>query len=240
MLRKLCVLVWLATVPAVATATPVRIYAGAENPGSPYVTIHAPGMLGNGLQVMVGSVRFSGDLGTFDGYCVDINHYFTPNGWYMVDPVDSMANWGVNDPSVRSTSSPADAGHRAAYLYNTFGNTTDPLRRWALQTAIWNALYDDDSDITEGAFWLSTDYIAGVGVANAMLQALAQYSGPPMEATWLRLVDDANRGTQDFIAPVPEISSVLLVATGLGVLIVRSDAVGRAYRRVAERKRRRT
>ena len=231
MVQKLCAFLGLLLVPAAADATPFRVYAGLENPGSPYVTIHAEGAVANGLQVMVGSVRFSGDLGVFDAYCVDINHYLTSNRWYTLDPVDSMSRWGVADPSVKTINSPADAGARAAYLADTFGSAREAWQRWALQLAIWNALYDNDSDVTSGAFWVSTGYAPGIEGANAMLRSLAQYAGPPLDAKWLRLVDTAGGGTQDFMAPVAEPASLLLFGTGLLVVLATRHAIARSRRR---------
>ncbi len=219
MTKRLALLSFLVLVPSTAIAGPFRVYVGSENPGSPYAILHAPGATADGLQVMVGSVAFAGDFGLFNAYCVDINHYLTPNRWYDANPLDSMSNWGVSDPQVRTGNSPADAGARASYLYNTFGRATDPLNRWALQVAIWNALYDSDADVTTGVFWVSAAYPQGLAAANSMLQSLALYDGPPMTAAWVRLVDAPGGGTQDFIAPIPEPASLLLLGTGLSALV---------------------
>ena len=218
--RVLAFLSLLLAVPTVAAAGPILVHVGSENPGSPYATIYAQGTLADGLQVMVGSVRFTGDLGTFDAYCVDINHYLTPDHWYDVSSVDAMSNWGLSDPVVRAASSPSDAGARAAVLFNTFGGATDSLTRWALQVAIWNALYDTDTDVATGAFRISTGYAAGVARADDLLQALAGWDGSSVDAGWIRLADGPGNGTQDFIAaPVPEPATGWLMGAGLSALL---------------------
>lgn len=221
MKRFLLLAALLVLVPSFASAASYTVHVGYENPGSPYATIHATGTTANNLTVMVGSVLFTGDLGTFEAYCVDINHYITGNATYTVNPLDSMSNWGAPaDAAVEGPYSPTNAGARASYLYNTFGGLnlagyTADEQRWALQVAIWNALYDSDFSAGLGNFYVTTSFTRGLTAANLMLASLDAYSGPDMDAAWLRLINTSSGGTQDFIGRVPEPGSLLLLGVGL-------------------------
>lgn len=179
--------------------------------------IHAPGTLAGttGLNVELGSVKITGDLGTFESYCVDLKHYVNPPT-NVTTAVSTMDQWGW-----RTDASPlgALAGGRASWLYKTYGQQTTTGGRAALSLAIWNALYDTDFDVTSGnGFWATNTVEAYTTSANSMLGALAtaQNTSTLPQAAWLQTDDPVGSSyTQDFIAPVPEPGTIALVAVGL-------------------------
>src|SRR5262245_5284406 len=79
----------LAGVSTAAQAGPLTINIGNFSGGTG--VLHAPGTLANGLNVYLGAVLITGDLGTFESYCVDLQHYDIPGANSAT--LDSMANW---------------------------------------------------------------------------------------------------------------------------------------------------
>jgi hypothetical protein len=216
------------TVPHTASAGPVTINIGNFSGGT--AVLHAPGTIANNLNVHLGAVRITGDLGTFESYCVDLQHYAIL-GTNQQAVVDSMSNWN------NSTAAPISSlgGNAAAWLYNSYRDTAagNQQKQAALSMAIWNVLYDNDfSVLTAGSiagrgFWVSS--VANLGgatnSANAVNQAnqwlgalqLQMSQGKPLgTASWLRTVNNTNGTSQDFIASqVPEPASILLMIGGL-------------------------
>src|SRR5437868_15375788 len=88
----------LTTFSAAAQASPITINIGPFSGGTG--VLHAPGTLADGLNVYLGAVVISGDLGTFESYCDDLMHYDVAGANQAV--VDSMSNWS-------NTASPAHA-----------------------------------------------------------------------------------------------------------------------------------
>ena len=149
-------------------------------------------------------------------YCVDITADLTSPQTVNISD--------TNDPNFDAPAT--DAGGKAAWLVNAFASTvTTGLEAAALQVAIWEALYDNDHDLSTGSFTLITDDSAYTGAAHAQLiydQAntyLSQLFSAPgggyytSVALWLDAAG-ANGG-QDQIA-TPEPSSMALL--GLGTL----------------------
>lgn len=202
----------LTTLSGTASAGPISVNVGSFTGGT--AVLHAPGTLANNLNVYLGAVLLTGDLGTFESYCVDLQHYDTPgvNGASL----DSMANWNNGVTSAVDTVS----GGEASWLYNTYAASAvgNQVMEAALSLAIWNALYDSDYTVLSGSFWASSVSLAGATtIANNMLAQLKAVgtTGLPYD-NWIRTDNSSNNlYSQDFIAPVPEPTMLLLLGTGM-------------------------
>ncbi len=151
-------------------------------------------------------------------YCVDIMNALTDPQQVTVRSSDLL------------TASAADAGGKAAWLFNTFApgirQSGTGTQAAALQVAIWEALYDNTANLASGAFSLVTsagvyggqaNALAIANQANSYLQQLFSAPGGGYNtgaAVWL----DATAGGQDQITRVVEPS--VLVLLGLAAVAV--------------------
>lgn len=148
----------------------------------------------------------SGFVQNFYAYCVDLQHDLQSVQSVTIGAADSLGLSGA--PYV------ADAGDKAAWLFNTYATTIHQsgtaIQAAALQVAIWEALYDTARDVTSGAFRL----VSGGAVAtqaNAYLTAL--YSSDYSNASQAVLF--TNGGQDQITARVTEPSTLLLLGSGL-------------------------
>lgn len=201
-----------AGVPAAADF--INITGGS---GAQAVTVHAPGQSANNQTVWAQAfTATTGDLGSFDAYCVDLNHYISVPGSYTYTPA-AMSTWAA--PGGGGASGTGDS---AAWLYNTYANAAG-TNKAALQVAIWEVLYETvgswNAFSTMGAqFWITNNNPVATQ-ANVYLSALGTNTS---EATWLQVMrgDDDK---QDLIgpAPVPEPGTLLLLGSGIAALRLR-------------------
>ena len=202
------------TIPRTASAAPITINIGSFSGGT--AVLHAPGTLADGFNVYLGAVRITGDLGSFDSYCVDLQHYAVLGSNQA--NVDSMANW--NNSAVPARASLGSAA--ASWLYTTYSGMASGRQELqaALSLAIWNSLYDNDFSVTSGTGFYATSLsnASYATTANDWLgqlsQQMSQGAALP-QVGWLRTIDGANDRSQDFIAPVPEPGSIILMGSGL-------------------------
>lgn len=144
-------------------------------------------------------------------YCVDILHE-------VVDPQTVRVS-ETTDPLM--TTHATDGGAKAAWLLNTFAAgihaSGTGLESAALQVAIWEAISDDDHNLSTGYFTLlTTGEYTGVARAEAIMAQANEYLAQlfvnggynTSTATWLDATGIS--GGQDQIT-TPEPSSLMLL-----------------------------
>lgn len=170
-------------------------------------------------------------------YCVDpFNSAISPQ-WVEEHSTEVMIVDGVLD---------ADAGGRAAWLFNTFAPTiraggTD-IEAAGLQVAIWEAVHDTDNNLATGDFALVVnDSIWGGAVLAAQIRDQAQtylnqvFYAPGQFYTSTAVWLDATPTGQDQITQlaqtptsVPEPGTLLLFGLGVPCAFLRRRFNGRS------------
>ncbi len=152
---------------------------------------------------------------SFTGYCVDIEHFFTNNESVTINDTSGLTKNSISPNS----------GYRVAWLYNTYSSSvTTNLQAAGLQAAVWEALYDNNLNLSSGWYSVDSSEVAVIAQANTYLSALTTAIGNgsylTAHSTWF----NAGGLGQDILGPsqVPEPGMVSLLAStslsGLWVL----------------------
>ena len=142
-------------------------------------------------------------------YCIGADEYLLSQQTVSAGSTDGLTMSGVTAP-----------GSKVAWLLNTYapgilaaGTGSDAA---ALQVAIWEALYDNDGDLSTGRFQLLTANDSHVRtMAEAYMASLMSSSYGDASAIWL---DTPAHGGQDQLALVPVAEPASLVLLGLGAV----------------------
>lgn len=185
----------------------------------------------------------SGLPSVFDTYCIDLLHAVYLDEAEPVDGISLMSNWrqdNLPDPEAPFVPTPIAwpwannplAGRSAAYLYSTFrdGASADLTAAAALQIAIWEVLYEGgdtgtvEYDLASGSISFSDWDPSVINVANGYLVSLEnKLSVNPdlngVDALWIITSNDSpdvyRAYNQDFIAPIPEPGTLVLLLSGV-------------------------
>jgi len=168
------------------------------------VKLHASGLLGDGLTVPAGQCRIEYQDRDYLSYCVDLDHY-AGSGEVTEIPVGTL-----------------NRGNWVAFLFDTYSGTVDSgLEAAALGTAIWEVLYetDTDLDVTDGYFNI-TQNDAVAAAANDLLVNLPSDYTPAGGDVVLH-----SESRQDLLIggfePIPEPTTLALIALASVVLLRR-------------------
>jgi len=168
------------------------------------VKLHASGLLGDGRTVRAGQYRIEYQDQDHLGYCVDLDQY-AGSGEVTGIPVEFLHN-----------------GHWVGFLFDTYsGAVASDLDAGALGVAIWEVVYETDSDldVTDGYFYI-TQNDALAAAANDLLVNLPSDYAPAVGDVVLH-----SECRQDLLIggfdPVPEPTTFALVALASAVLLRR-------------------
>ncbi len=159
----------------------------------------------------------------FFTFCFDVGQNISLAGSWQATPLSANPN-GNTIPYI------SGGLQRAASLYNTYVSSTDissaagELNGAALQLAIWNDLYDGDTQVESGRFSVSGGNSAAViAVADSFLQSSANVANPGLNNTFWNATQPVDN--QDLIGPgmpagfAPE-PAAYAVAASVGALLV--------------------
>jgi len=220
-LRKL----WWIVLGFAVALTPVRAEASAlqfEGMGA-HDIVTIGGTSGVSGSYYAGELNWAWQAPTPDGfdtylytYCVDIVHE-------VVDP-QTVAISDTADPLMMTRAT--DGGAKAAWLLNTYApdihTSGSAVEAAALQVAIWEAISDNDHNLSTGFFTLlTTNTYTSETVAQAIFDQANEYLGAlfydgesyhTSVATWLDAKTDTGGGQDQIATPEPASLALLGIA----------------------------
>lgn len=167
------------------------------------------------------NMSFTGGAGTPAGYAQTFNAYCANIQNSLQSPMDVALR--STDDLTRNSISP-NSGKKAAWLFNNYGGTIDSNTKGAaLQIAIWEALYDSSSNLSDGYFKLNTSDAALTSQVNTYLTGL-QNNYSATTATWFQPTNPSNSqdliGQASSIVPEPGLLSLFAGTSMSGLMLL--------------------
>ncbi|GEM_PF-1921933 len=154
-------------------------------------------------------------LGSFVAWCLDLAHFLAPTSAgaqdYKITTTPFSNSYGLDTTQEARVQSVFDANYATLTL-------TDGNQVAGFQLALWDALYDGDGKLSDGAF-KATASTAITGFANAYMTAAADWTGGKrFDMTFLESTGTGRSQRQNLVTvapiPVPAAGGLLLAAVG--------------------------
>ena len=205
-----------------ASATPLSLdYLGAAS-GYRYLQVKGAPInpVGGGDlpdNVLAGAFLVKDDtvgssFGTFVAWCLDMTHWMDTGGDapYVTTDTPFATSYGLTGAAKARIQAFFDANYFA-------GLESDRERSAGFQMGLWEALYDDNFDLTAGGFWgmpLNGADQAAFGLAQGYLAAAKTFAGAK---AWNLTFLESQNSSQNLVtvAAVPLPAAGLLLAAGL-------------------------
>lgn len=160
----------------------------------------------------------TGNLGSFVAWCLDISHSLKSSATYFVTDTPFSNSFGLSDTEKSRVQSLFDANYASL-------NAGDRDEAASFQVALWNSLYDNDTDVFSGDFSATGRGDTDLTLANGYLAAASQWRiDGNARAYNLTFLESTSGNDQNFVTasavPVPAAGLLLVTALG-GIGVIR-------------------
>ncbi len=155
----------------------------------------------------------------FITYCLSLQYALEDDPIVEVKDLSTLSS--PDDPNVLD-----GVGGKVAWLLNSYApGVSSNTEGAALQLAIWELLYDEGFDFSDGLFRVTS---ASAGILSQATEYFNSIGSKTSEAFWYDTTHSVNRRQEligqdlggpkpEFISTIPEPGSLLLLGSGLGV-----------------------